>query len=271
MENIAAADVPTRARYLPRMLGDPVRAVRIEAARALAGVPERSLTPDDRARFDAALAEYMAGALQADLPEAHANLGLLYLARGDDGAAIAQLRKALVIDPAFVPAYVNLADLYRARGVDGEAEAVLRAGIARVPDAAALHHALGLVLIRQKRVPDALKELTEASRLAPDDARLAYVRAVALNDAGQPREAMAVLESTLDSTRTIAMSCRGSRITAARRALSTPRAPTPADWWNSTRRIPSTRNSPRASMGSGSLGRIARRVARNATQTAAMR
>ena len=198
VENIAAADPPTRARYLPRMLSDPVRAVRIEAARALAGAPERGLTPDDRTRFDAALAQYVAAQrYNADRPEAHANLGLLYLARGDDAAAIAELRTALVIDPAFVPAYVNLADLYRARGVDGEAEAALRAGIARVPDAAALHHALGLVLIRQKRVPDALKELTEASRLAPDDARFAYVRAVALNDAGQPREAMAVLESAL--------------------------------------------------------------------------
>ncbi len=198
VENIAAADVPTRARYLPRMLGDPVGAVRIEAARALAGAAERGLIPEDRARFDAALAEYMAVQhYNADRPEAHVNLGLVHAARSDDQAVIAELRKALAVDPTFVPAYVNLADFYRARGADGEAEALLRAGIARVPGAAALHHALGLALVRQKRVADALIELAEANRLAPDDPRFAYVRAVALNDAGQPREAMKVLEDAL--------------------------------------------------------------------------
>ena len=40
---LADADAATRARILPRMLDDPVRQVRMEAARALAGEPEASL------------------------------------------------------------------------------------------------------------------------------------------------------------------------------------------------------------------------------------
>lgn len=198
VENLAAADQATRVRYLTRMLGDPVRAVRIEAARALAGPPESGIVPDDRARFDAALAEYVAvQRYNADRPEGRMNLGQLYATRGDDQAALAEYLKALELDPAFVPAYANLADLHRARGADGEAEALLRAGIAQVPGAAALHHALALVLVRQKRTSEALKELAEATRLAPDDARFAYVRAVALHDAGQPREALKLLEGAL--------------------------------------------------------------------------
>ena len=198
VENLAAADQPTRVRYLPRMLGDPVRAVRIEAARALVGPPESGLLPDQRASFDAALAEYVAvQRYNADRPEGRSGLAQVHAARGDAQAAIAEYRKAIELDPAFVPAYVNLSDLYRARGAEGEAEALLREGIARAPDAAALHHALGLALVRQKKTPEALKELTEAARLAPDDARFAYVRAVALHDAGQPREALKVLEAAL--------------------------------------------------------------------------
>jgi Flp pilus assembly protein TadD len=198
VENLAAADQPTRVRYLPRMLGDPVRAVRIEAARALVGPPESGLLPDQRALFDAALAEYVAvQRYNADRPEGRSGLAQVHAARGDAQAAIAEYRKALDIDPGFVPAYVNLSDLYRVRGADGEAEALLREGIARNPAAAALHHALGLALVRQKKTAEALRELTDAARLAPDDARFAYVRAVALHDAGQPREAMKVLESAL--------------------------------------------------------------------------
>jgi len=196
VEALANADQSTRQRYLPRLLGDPVRAVRIEAARALAGPAEAGLAPDERARFDSALAEYIqVQAYNADRPEGRAALGSLYATRGNADAAIAEYRKAIELDPAFAPAYANLADLYRAHGVETEAEKVLRTGVAKVPNAAALHHALGLVLVRQKRYADALKELAEAARLDPDNARYAYVQAVALNDTGQPQQALKVLEA----------------------------------------------------------------------------
>jgi predicted CXXCH cytochrome family protein len=198
VEALAGTDPVTRQRYLARMLADPVRAVRIEAARALAGPAETGLAAEDRARFDRALADLVAvQTYNADRPEGRLGLANLYAARGNAEGAIAEYRKALALDPSFVPAYANLADLYRARGVDNEAESVLRAGIARVPGAAALHHSLGLVMVRQKRTPDALKELAEATRLDPANARFAYVYAVALNDAGDPGRALEVLPAAL--------------------------------------------------------------------------
>jgi Flp pilus assembly protein TadD len=136
-------------------------------------------------------------AKNADRPEGRVSLGNLYAVRGNAEAAIAEYRKAIEIDPAFVPAYANLADLYRARGVESEAETVLHTGVAKAPNAAALRHALALVLVRQKRYADALKELAEAARLNPGNARHAYVQAVALNDAGQPQQALKVLEAAL--------------------------------------------------------------------------
>ncbi len=193
---LAGADAQARQRYLPRMLHDATRAVRMEAASTLAGPGEAALTPQARAELAKALGEYVAAqTYNADRPEAHVNLGNLYLRRGEPERAITAYRKAIAIDPAFVPAYANLADLYRARGADGEAQAVLREGIARNPGVASLHHGLGLALVRGKRANDALAELAEATRLAPDDARFAYVYAIGLNDAGESARSLAALEA----------------------------------------------------------------------------
>jgi len=198
VEALAGTDAPTRLRYLSRMLDDPVRAVRIEAARALAGVPEQGLPAGQRDAFAKVLAEYVAiQTYNADRPEGRMNLGNLYLQRHDVGAAIAEYRKAIEIDPTFVAAYVNLADLYRAGGADGEAEKILREGIARNPRDAALHHTLGLALTRQKKGVEALREFKAATALAPTSGRFAYVYGVALNSGGKSAEAIKVLNSAL--------------------------------------------------------------------------
>ena len=186
-----------RVEMLGPLLADSSRLVRIEAARALAGAPERDLG-GRRAAFDRALAEYVA-ALQfnADRPEAQASLGNLYASRGDGDAAVAAYRKAIALDPTFVEASINLADLHRARGLESLAEETLRAALARNPPSAAVHHALGLSLVRQKRAVEALAELATAAKLAPAQARLAYVYAVALHDTGRRAEALAVIDAAL--------------------------------------------------------------------------
>jgi predicted CXXCH cytochrome family protein len=192
------ADQALRARLLPRLLGDPVRVVRIEAARGLADVAESRLPAGDRARLAKARDEYLAALrFNADRPEAQTELGGYHVARGQDDEAIAAYRRALELDATYVPAAANLADLHRARGREREAEAVLRAAIKADPAAAGPRHALGLSLSRQKRAPEALAALGEAARLAPDDARFAYVYGVALNDAGKRAEAMRTLEAAL--------------------------------------------------------------------------
>jgi hypothetical protein len=63
-----------------------------------------------------------------------------------------------------VPAWANLADLMRLLGREADTEATLREGLKQVPGAAALHHSLGLSLVRQQRKPEALKRAEARDR-----------------------------------------------------------------------------------------------------------
>jgi tetratricopeptide (TPR) repeat protein len=195
---LSGADTGTRVKLLPRLLGDPIREVRMEAARSLAGEPESGLSPADRAKLANALDEYVAAErFVADRPEGRANLGNLNASQGNYEDAIAAYRDALALDPTYVQAALNLADLYRSRGLEEEADKTIREALKRDPRSAPAHFALGLSLTRQKRTGDALKELAEAVKIAPDNARFAYVYAVALNDAGQKQQAIRELEGAL--------------------------------------------------------------------------
>jgi predicted CXXCH cytochrome family protein len=172
------------------LLRDPLRVNRAQAAEALAGTPADQVNAAERAEFGRAAAEYRASLrLNGDVPATRVNEGNFLAEQGDAEGAERAYREALALDPGWVPAAVNLSDLYRQTGRDGEGETVLREGLARRPEAAALHHALGLLRVRQQNLPAALAELKRAVELAPDDARFRYVYAVALDSAGRAGEA----------------------------------------------------------------------------------
>jgi tetratricopeptide (TPR) repeat protein len=187
-----------RAERLAPLLADPVRLVRMAAARALAGAPEQRFLGGERAAFDRALAEWTAAQrFNADRPEAWLNLGALQATRGDPAGATASFGEALALDASFVEASVNLADVQRSAGDEAAAERTLRDALARNPQAAGAHHALGLALVRQRRLPEALLELAKADDLAPGEPRYAYVLAVARHDTRDVAGATATLERAL--------------------------------------------------------------------------
>jgi tetratricopeptide (TPR) repeat protein/nitrate/TMAO reductase-like tetraheme cytochrome c subunit len=198
LEAIEPLPPADRWRLARPLLVDPVRAVRIGAASLLAGAAPKDLPADARADLERATDEFRAAQrLNADQPEAHVNLGNLETKLGDGAAAAREYRAAFALDPDWVPAYVNLADLLRQERRDDEGAQVLRTGLAHVPDAASLHHALGLLEVRRKNLPAALESLRRAAELAPDDARFAYVWAVALEQAGRRPEARAAVDAAL--------------------------------------------------------------------------
>ena len=140
------AGVPADQRWglASHLLTDPVRAVRLETVSFLLPVRSDSLTAEQRVQLDRASDEYVAAQrVNADRPESHLNLGLLYSQRGQPVQAEAEYRKALQLDPEFARAYVNLADLYRDLARDADGEKLLREALQVVPRDAAVHHSLG--------------------------------------------------------------------------------------------------------------------------------
>ncbi|MGR8952373.1 MAG: tetratricopeptide repeat protein [Gammaproteobacteria bacterium] len=191
-------DPGSRLLFAAPLLSDPIRGVRIEAARILADVPDSQFTEHQIAARSKASEDYLDSlTLNADWPAENVNLGNFLMRQGRQEVAITAYERALKLDPRFVGAYVDLADVYRQQKRDDEAERLLRRGLALLPKAADLHHALGLVLIRQGNIPAALDELTAAAKLAPDNPRYAYVYAVGLHSAGKRREALAVLQAAV--------------------------------------------------------------------------
>lgn len=188
-----AYDPRQRSALLP-LLADPVRAVRLAA---IAAAPPESLSAS-------AVREYeMSERTNADQPGSHINLGNLYasLGRGED--AISAYQTAIRLDPSAAPAYVNLADLHSRSSENATvAIAVLREGLrfqagAANVHTAALHHALGLALVRERRYEEAIEELKTASKQSPSDVRYAYVLGVALHDLGKREQGLKVLEQAL--------------------------------------------------------------------------
>jgi len=176
------------------LLGDPLRAVRIDAASALAESSAAAANPawQRAAQEFEATQRYL-----ADRPEARVTLGTFYARQRRFADAEAQFRSAIALEPSFVPAYVNLADCFRVQQRDADAAQVLRQGLAQAPESAPLHHVLGLALVRLKEGEESMRLLQRATELAPDDPRFAYVYAVALNSAHRNAPAIAELERAL--------------------------------------------------------------------------
>jgi tetratricopeptide (TPR) repeat protein len=179
-------------------LADPIRSVRIRTTSILADVPLARLSENDRGRFDRAAEEFIAAQkFNADRPEARSTLGAFYARRGRNIEAEAEYQAALRLSPQFTGASVNLADLYRLTGREEAAEKVLRTAITAVPDDGGLHQALGLSLVRLKRLDEALVELSRAADLDSHNARYAYIYGVALHSAGRQQEAVTYLRDSL--------------------------------------------------------------------------
>ncbi len=178
------------------LLGDPLLAVRVEAARVLGGVPGATRDAATRDQLRQALQDYFdTQEYNADRPESRVNLGNLQQRVGSPAVAESYYLKAIELAPHYTPAYLNLADLYRQQGREDSALQALEDGLQRQPESAALRHSLGLALVRSGRMDEALDALADAVDLDPDSTRYAYVLGIALNAAGQPDRAIAALES----------------------------------------------------------------------------
>jgi tetratricopeptide (TPR) repeat protein len=199
MRSLDGVDLRTRFEQGWPALGDPVRAVRLEAARVLLPLLQEPLPPQLGPQLLTVLQEYLAATqVNADRAQAHLDMALVAQSLGRVEAAEAAYRTALRLEGDFAPAYVNFADLQRQLGREEAGERILRRGIAAAPADASLRHALGLALVRAGRVEEAIAPLRQAAGLDPQSTRFAYVLALALQRTGDLAAAIALLERLYD-------------------------------------------------------------------------
>lgn len=200
VDALASAPLENRIAWLRPLLSDPVRAVRMAAARWLAVAPTTDWSPADQAALHSALGEYIAAQrFNADRPESYNNLGMLYADQQQWPQAEATLKHAMKMEPSLAATWLNLADVYRAQGQEAQAQSLIRQLLQQQPRDAAAHHALGLSLLRQQRYTDAIKPLKEALRLEPGNSDYAYAYALLLDKMGQRPQAIATLQASLQS------------------------------------------------------------------------
>lgn len=187
--------VEKRLPFAYPLLYDNMRSTRMLAARALLGMSLQNLPEDATARFNQAIKEYAATELfNADRPESLVNLAGFYAARGQTQKAMEYYQNAINLAPYYTPAYINLADLYRGLGDEIAGEAVLHEALSRVRDKTVIQHTLGLQLVRQKKLPEAINYLRLAAQSLSTTDRYVYVYAIALHSSGQVEQALEVLE-----------------------------------------------------------------------------
>ncbi len=192
IRSVSHAAPGVRLAIIKKLAADPVKTVRIEAGRLMS-----EMLPDDFVEtpsIHTLLQEYRDSLrFTRDTPSGQTELGLLELNLGRHSQAFDAYRRALAIEPQYVPALLNLADLHRARKEEDAAAALLQHAVILAPDAGATNYSYGLSLVRQKQTEAALSYF-EAANLAQDSQPgYTYVYAIALDAESRTADAVQVL------------------------------------------------------------------------------
>ncbi|MEK1930857.1 MAG: tetratricopeptide repeat protein [Pararhizobium sp.] len=193
----AAGSLPPHYRLdaIGSLLRDETRAVRVAAARALGTTQSGDFLGDQRRDFDAAVADLKTYVqANSDIAEAQSTYGsFLFEQRRIDEAERA-FHQAIALDPTLPGARINLAELYRTVGDNEKSEQTYAEAITASPDRADLRYGHALSLVRQKAMPDAIREFEEAVRLDPVSSRYRTTAAIALDSVGRTEDAFMLID-----------------------------------------------------------------------------
>lgn len=172
-------------------------------------------------------------AVQADpaFTPAWYNLGLARLRRGDAAGAAEALERRVTAAPEDGDAWYALAQARRLTGDTSGEEAALRETIRIQPGHAAARNDMGALLLRTRRIEEAVRMLREARALMPEDRNIRFNLARALAQWGDGAEAVALFRGLLaeqedaEIWRNLGFALAGNgqdeeAVTAFRRALS---------------------------------------------------
>jgi len=180
---------------LNQLAQDPVRAVRLETARAIATRLNQLPLAEARA-FLGSINELRSSLVgDADNPGSLTELAVLESQLGNRRGAQSYFEQALQIEPDYIPALLNFADLARSGGDEKRAGSLLTRALAFAPDNGAINYSFGLHLVRQKAYERAITYLKTAATAADSEPGYAYTYAVALENQGQLEAAVSALNA----------------------------------------------------------------------------
>ncbi len=190
-------DEETITKLIAPKLYDPVKAVRLEAALKLAGVPKKLIRKDDQLAFQENLRQYrQAMEYNSDFAPQRYNLGNLERALGHPEKAMEYYRQAIAIDEQFFPAKVNLAMEYNQVGQNQEAEQLLRQVVTAEPRRYEVAYSLGLLLSEMGKYEEAAFFLGKAADGMPHS-RARYNQGLALLKLQHWQEGAEILEQAV--------------------------------------------------------------------------
>jgi Tfp pilus assembly protein PilF len=188
-----------KARLIAPLLYDPVRAVRIQAASALAGAPSEVLDKDQKRVYKKALNEFIASMeYSGDFSFGRFNLGNLYKAIKDNKKAIENFEAAIAIDKLFYPARVNLAMLYNEQGDKAKAEEIFRDTLKDNPNLHEISYSLALLLAEKEEYEEAAIFMGRAAENMPRAARVHYNYGLLLQYLNHNKESEQELKKAVD-------------------------------------------------------------------------
>lgn len=175
VETLRLTDSKKQIALLSPALYDPIKAVRVEAARNLSETPGKKWRPELEKVFQTGLTEFKeVMEYTGDFAASRYNLANLYVSLNQPEAAIQSYNAAIRIDDQFYPAKVNLAMLYNQQGKKDEAEILLAEVVTAHPDLYDIHYSLGLLLAEKNRYAEAAGHLQKAAAGLPKRARVHY-------------------------------------------------------------------------------------------------
>jgi Tfp pilus assembly protein PilF len=194
VDGLHVSDPKHQTELLASMLYDPVKAVRVEAARRMSEISDPRLDRNQKLVFETSLDEYQnAMEYSADFAFGRYNLANLYVALKQPQKAVESYLAAIKIDNLFYPAKVNLAMLYNQMGKKNEAETLLREVVSAHPDIYEVHYSLGLLLAEEEKYAEAAIYLKQAATGMPGRARIHYNLGLLLQHLKQDSDAEASL------------------------------------------------------------------------------
>lgn len=172
------------------MFADPVRAVRIAAARLYLDMPNEQIPSTVFQPFTNAKNElYRFIMYQTDFAVGNVQAGDYFGRTGDISNAEFYYRRAIAKDSQLAVARVNLASILNQKAQNEEALKQLQIATKLEPNSDHVHYSLGLLYAEMSNMPEAEKSLKRAIALNPNNLRASYNYGLILQQGGKPKEA----------------------------------------------------------------------------------